>query len=235
MATATLLEHPTMVMPRERALTEGFDQLSDTDLIAVLLGTGSQGVPVALAAADLLSNVGGVGGLASFGAHSLADLPGVGVAKACRLLGGIELGRRVMAAAGVARDAMPSSRAVARWASARLGHLDHEQIWVLALDGRNGLRAARRVAEGGLHGCSITARDVLRPVIREAASAFVIVHNHPSGDPTPSPEDIELTEAIARAGAIVGTPLVDHVIVAGTKHASLFDLGVIGGSDSGGR
>ena len=80
---------------------------------------------------------------------------------------------------------------------------------MLALDGRNGLRAARRIAEGGLHGCSVDPRDVLRSVIREAASAFVLVHNHPSGDPAPSDEDIELTRMVARAGAVLGTPLVD--------------------------
>src|SRR5262249_14835030 len=108
-----------------------------------------------------------------------------------------------------------------------LGALDHEQIWALSLDGRNGLRASRRVAEGGLHGCSIDPRDVLRAVVRDAASAFVLVHNHPSGDPTPSGEDLELTRRIARAADTLGTPLVDHVIVAGGGHASLYDLGFL--------
>jgi DNA repair protein RadC len=91
----------------------------------------------------------------------------------------------------------------------------------------NGLRAARRVAEGGLHGCAVDPRDILRAALREAASAFVLVHNHPSGDPAPSDEDISLTNMVARAGAVLGTPLVDHVIVAAGGHASLFDLGLL--------
>ncbi len=122
---------------------------------------------------------------------------------------------------------LASSAEVARWGRIRLAELDHEQVWVLALDGRNGLRAAKRIAEGGLHGCSLDPRDVLRAVVREAASGFVLLHNHPSGDPTPSEEDIDLTNTVARAASVLGTPLVDHVIIAGGGHASLFDLGLV--------
>jgi DNA repair protein RadC len=122
---------------------------------------------------------------------------------------------------------LASSADVARWGRIRLSQLDHEQVWVLALDGRNGLRAAKRIAQGGLHGCSLDPRDVLRAVVREAASAFVLLHNHPSGDPAPSEEDIDLTNTVARAASVLGTPLVDHVIIAGANHASLFDLGLV--------
>src|SRR5258708_6677875 len=100
------------------------------------------------------------------------------------------------------------------WARSRLVPLDHEELWLLALDGRNGLRSARRVASGGLHGMHVTARDPLRLALREGASAFVLVHNHPSGDPTPSDEDVSFTRNIAAGAAIVGVPLVDHVVVA---------------------
>src|SRR5262249_9607964 len=140
---------------------------------------------------------------------------------------GIELGKRSVLRALPPKLVLATSDDVARWARVRLSTLEHEQIWVLSLDGRNGLRAGRRVAEGGLHGCSIDPRDVLPTVVRDAASAFVLVHNHPSGDPTPSNEDIELTHRIARAGDILGTPLVDHVVIAGGGHASLHDLGLL--------
>jgi DNA repair protein RadC len=162
------------------------------------------------------------------GTHALAQIHGVGPVKASRISAGFELGRRLLLrSSGAPRQNLASSSEVARWARFRLSSLDHEQVWVLALDGRNGLRAARRIAEGGLHGCSVEPRDVLRAVVREAASAFVLVHNHPSGDSTPSEEDIELTNMVARAASVLGTPLVDHVIVAGGGHTSLFDLGVI--------
>ena len=100
-------------------------------------------------------------------------------------------------------------------------------MWVLSLDGRNRLRGERRVAQGGLHGCAVAARDILRAALTDAASAFVLVHNHPSGDPRPSPEDVAMTAAVARAATVVGVPLVDHVVVSDGRHASMLELGVL--------
>jgi DNA repair protein RadC len=214
--------------PRERALENGFETLGDAELIAVLLGTGARDRPVLSVATELLDQTGGIVGLMHLGAHALAEQHGIGLVKAARISAGIELGRRALSRASTsARPILSSSEGVSRWARGRLAELDHEQIWVLALDGRNALRSARRIAQGGLHGCSLDVRDVLRTVVREAASAFVLVHNHPSGDPNPSREDIELTTLLARAAAIIGTPLLDHVVIAGEGHASLFDLGLI--------
>jgi DNA repair protein RadC len=229
MTVAPLADSALVAMlPRERGISDGFDTLADSELVAVLLGTGEKGRPVLRVAADLLEQSAGIVGLARMGPHALAEVAGVGLAKAARIGAGFELGRRaLMRAVASARPNLSSSADVARWARLRLSALDHEQVWVLALDGRNGLRAARRVAEGGLHGCSLDPRDVLRAVVREAASAFVLVHNHPSGDPTPSEEDIQLTNMVARAASVLGTPLVDHVIVAGEGHASLFEMGVV--------
>jgi len=215
-------------LPRERGLAEGFDTLADFELVAVLLGTGEKGRPVQRVASDLLEQWGSLVGLSRSGAHALAETPGVGLAKAARIAAGFELGRRVlMRSSNAPRLNLASSTEVARWARVRLSNLDHEQLWMLALDGRNGLRAARRVAEGGLHGCAVDPRDILRAALREAASAFVLVHNHPSGDPAPSDEDIALTQVVARAASVLGTPLVDHVIIGGGGHASLFDLGLL--------
>ena len=216
------------LLPRERGLSEGFDTLADFELLAVLLGTGEKGRPVQRLAADLLEQWGGLLGLSRSGPHAFAEMQGVGLAKAARIAAGLELGRRVlMRSSNVPRLNLASSDEVARWARVRLCNLDHEQLWILALDGRNGLRSARRVAEGGLHGCAVDPRDILRAALRDAASAFVLVHNHPSGDPTPSDEDIGLTQMVARAASVLGTPLVDHVIVGGGGHASLFDLGLL--------
>lgn len=213
--------------PRERAVLEGIDSLGDAELLALVLGTGTPRRSVEALASDLLDMCGGLETLANMGVCALAELPGMGLAKATRIGAGLELGRRaLLRSVAWPRTQLGSSEQVARWAMPLAG-LDHEQVWVLALDGRNGLRAAKRVAQGGLHGCSLTARDLLRVVVREAASAFVLVHNHPSGDPSPSREDIELTRAVARAGEALGTPLVDHVIVAAGGHVSLFDMGAL--------
>ena len=87
-------------------------------------------------------------------------------------------------------------------------------MWLLSLDGRYGLKSARRIAQGGLHGCALLTRDVLGPALRDGASAFVLIHNHPSGDPAPSAEDIAMTRAVRAAGELVGVPLIDHVVIA---------------------
>jgi DNA repair protein RadC len=175
MTVAPLSESALVAMlPRERGIADGFDTLADSELVAVLLGTGERGRPALRVATDLLEQSAGIVGLARMGPHALAEVAGVGLVKAARIGASFELGRRaLMRAIGASRPNLGSSAEVARWARLRLSALDHEQVWVLALDGRNGLRAARRVAEGGLHGCSLDPRDVLRAAVREAASAFV--------------------------------------------------------------
>jgi DNA repair protein RadC len=210
--------------PRERLVEVGVESLLDNELLALLLGTGSARESVSVLAARLLEEHGTLEGLARAGVGELSRRRGLGWAKAARVAAAVELGRRVSAAnrnPGVLR--FPEASAVAAWADRRLSSLDHEELWVLALDAGNGLRAARRVAMGGLQGMFVSARDPLRVALREGASAFILVHNHPSGDPTPSPEDIEFTERMVRAGDVVGTPLIDHVVVARGVSASMLE------------
>jgi DNA repair protein RadC len=216
--------------PRERAIEEGIDALGDADLIALLLGTGGAGEPVSVVAASVLADAGGLTGLARAGLGELAGRRALGVAKAARLAAAVELGRRVAAAASRVTDArFSSSDAVLAWARPRLASLDHEELWALVLDGHQGLRAARRVASGGLHGVHVGARDPLRIALRDGGSAFVLVHNHPSGDPSASPEDVRFTEQVARAADVVGMPLLDHVIVARQGAVSMLDAGLLAG------
>ncbi len=204
--------------PRERAATQGIELMGDADLVAIVLGTGCPRIPVSVLACALLEEHGGVGGLARAGIGELGVRAGMGLAKAARLVASVELGRRaILEASAHAIARLPDRRAVEAWARPRLATLDHEELWLLALDGHHGLRAARRVASGGIHGLHVAARDPIRVALREAASAFVLVHNHPSGDPTPSEEDIQFTRAVAEAAAVVGVPLLDHVIVARSR------------------
>lgn len=203
------------VGPRERAVAGGIDQMGDADLVALVLGTGCPGLPVGVLAAAILEEQGGIGGLARAGIGELGQRAGMGPAKGARLAAAVELGRRaILAGSTDALTRLPDRQAVEMWARPRLATLDHEELWVLALDGHHGLRAARRVASGGIHGLHVAARDPIRAALREAASAFILVHNHPSGDPAPSDEDIAFTRAVADAAAVVGTPLLDHAIVA---------------------
>jgi DNA repair protein RadC len=212
------------VGPRERAVAVGVEVLGDAELLAILLGTGCRGVPVGVLAQLVLDEQGGLPGLARAGMGELSQRAGVGSAKGARIAAAVELGRRAALAASLDSTVrMPNRAAVEGWARPRLATLDHEELWLLALDGHHGMKAARRVASGGIHGLHVAARDPLRIALREAATGFVLVHNHPGGDPRPSDEDIAFTRAVASAAAVVGVPMVDHVIVARRRSASVVD------------
>ncbi|HEX4048082.1 MAG TPA: UPF0758 domain-containing protein, partial [Elusimicrobiota bacterium] len=142
--------------PRERAVAVGVESLGDAELVAIVLGTGRAGLPVAVLAAMLLEEHGGVAGLARAGLGELSQRPGVGTVKGARLAAAVELGRRAALAASLdANVRLPDRSAVEEWAQPRLATLDHEELWLLAVDGHHGLRAARRVASGGIHGMHV--------------------------------------------------------------------------------
>jgi DNA repair protein RadC len=214
--------------PREKALVASVEELGDAEIVALLLGTGRATEPVGVLAARLLARAGGLVGLSRLGPMAIAEHEGVGVVKALRLRAAVEMGRRVESRRSSARPKLASSGEVFGHMAARVAGLEHEELWVVSLDGQNGARGARRVAQGGLHGCSVSSRDILRAALADAASALVLVHNHPSGDPTPSAADVAMTRAVAEAAEVVGTPLVDHVVIAGERYTSMLDLGVLG-------
>jgi len=214
--------------PRERMWLDGCASLSDSELLAVLLGTGVRGEPVLSLANRVLHFLGGLQGLCKVSPRELADQHGIGCAKAARALAGLELGRRASVRSCKMKLAtVHSASDVAEWATAALVPLDHEEVWLLSLDAKNHLLARHRIAMGGLHGCALTPKDVLRPAIRDCASAIVLVHNHPSGDPTPSPSDLQMTHVVAAAAQVVGLQLLDHIVVSGNGYASLHELGAV--------
>jgi DNA repair protein RadC len=214
--------------PRERLVDVGVESLRDDELVALLLGTGTVAESVGIVALRLLEEHGALEGLARAGVGEISQRRGVGWAKAARVAAAVELGRRVSTATRLREPArFPEPSAVVAWADRHLTSLDHEELWILALDAGNGLRAARRVAAGGIQGMFVSPRDPLRVALREGASAFILVHNHPSGDPTPSLEDLEFTRKMARAADVVGTPLVDHVIVGRGASLSMLEHGCL--------
>lgn len=161
-------------------------------------------------AAHLLSTLGGLPALARFSPIALTERFGLTFDEATRLLAALELGRRQLH-----RETMTitCSDEVAAWARPRIGHLTHEEMWLIALDGQSGFRGARMISRGGLHSLALRTSDVLRAGLEMAASGFVMVHNHPSGNPTPTKEDIVFTQQVLQAGDLVGMPLLDHVVV----------------------
>jgi DNA repair protein RadC len=211
-----------------RALRDGVEALGDAELLTLLLG-GSGSTAPSTRAQMLLDRAGNLTGLHKLGAHGILSQTRIGTLGAARVAAALELGRRVVERQlDQERVLIGSVDEVVSWARPKLALLEHEEVWLLSLDGRNGLKSTQRIAQGGLHGCALTTRDVLRPALRDAASAIVLVHNHPSGDPGPSPEDVEMTRALGAACEVVGVPLLDHVVVARGGASSLLELGILG-------
>lgn len=216
--------------PRERLHALGPSALSDRELVALLLRTGGRGADVAAVAGALLRDHGGLRGLARAAASELRAAPGIGPAKCASLLAALELGRRLAARHLRPGDAIRGPGDVHRHFHPRLRDADRERFLALLLDGRHRVMREVAVSEGTLTASLVHPREVFRPALREGAAALVLVHNHPSGDPTPSAEDREVTDRLARAGELLGVRVLDHVIVAERGYWSLRESGDLPGS-----
>lgn len=197
--------------------------LGDSELLSILLGTGIRDRPALAVAGEVIASTGGVTILARASPRELALVSGVGVARATRIAAAFELGRRAIAGAA-RRDAMLQPEDVFRVVRPRTSGLAQEVFIVVGLDIRNGLLDVVEVARGTVHGVEVHPREVFRPLVRMAAAAAVVVHNHPSGDPTPSQEDIELTRRLRAVGELIGIPVIDHVVVSDTGFRSVAEF-----------
>jgi DNA repair protein RadC len=209
--------------PRERLLSDGPRALSDADLLALVLGTGSAGRSARAAALALLETT-DLAGLAWAPADELAALPGFGPARAAAVAAAFELGRRGAWSPPRRGERCLDPRRVFELVR-HAAHAEREAFQVVLLDVRGRLLRAVRVAEGSLSQCPVSPRDALRPAVREGAHGVVFVHNHPSGDPSPSAEDVDLTERLRAAAEIVGVLARDHVIVAAGGYFSFVEAG----------
>jgi DNA repair protein RadC len=206
--------------PRERLWRCGAQAIGDAELIALVLGTGTRGRPALQLAAELIHVIGGVGGLARASPHELGQFPGIGSARAARLAATFELGRRAVELANHRRT-LTSAADVYRCVATRLAGLSQEVLLVVGIDVRNGLLDIVEIGRGSLAHVEAHPREVFRPLIRMAAAGGVLVHNHPSGDPTPSREDLALTLRLREVGHLIGIPIVDHVVVGDRTFRSL--------------
>lgn len=213
--------------PRERMRALGAARLSDADLLALLLGTGSAQEPVTVLASRILHRLGGVQGLLREGPHTLERLSGVGPSKAARIAAAVELGRRVISAPLERGDRIVSSRDVDRALRPRLGSAEVEHFLALPLDAKNRPMGEVLIALGGLSACPVAPADVFRALLRHAAAGVVFVHNHPSGEPSPSADDVALTDRLYRAGELLGLTVLDHIIIGAEGYFSFLDAGLL--------
>ena len=204
-------------------LSAGAAALADAELVALVLGGGAGRAPLREAAQALLDRS-PVPELAWLPPEALAGIPGVGPARAAALAAAFELGRRGAWAPPRRGERVLEPRRVAELLR-RAAHAEREGFHVVLLDVRGRLLRAEQVAEGSLTQCPVSPRDALRPAVREGAHGVVFVHNHPSGDPSPSAEDFDLTERLRAAAELVGVLARDHVIVAASGYFSFVEAG----------
>lgn len=214
--------------PRERLCALGPEALSDAELVALLLRTGGGRRDALALAGRLLRRYGGLAGLAAAAASELAHEEGMGPAKSASLVAALELGRRFATRRLRSGEPVRGPADVFRHFHPRLRDARHERFLLVLLDGRHRMLREVVVSQGTLTASLVHPREVFRPALREAAAAVVLVHNHPSGDPTPSREDREITRRLAEAGDLLGIPVLDHVVVAERGYASLREAGVLG-------
>ncbi|MBI4509761.1 MAG: DNA repair protein RadC [Deltaproteobacteria bacterium] len=192
----------------------GTDALQDAELLALVLGTGVQGMDATRTAQLLLARFGSIQRLASAGIGELATLPGVGLVKACRLKAALALAGRVAERPILRGDVLSSPSQVFERVGRRLLLSERETMVALALDTKNRVLSEILLAQGGTCSVELRPKDAFSLVVREAAAGVIFVHNHPSGDPSPSDDDEKATARLRNAGDLVGVRVLDHTIVA---------------------
>jgi len=207
--------------PRERLVACGAAQLSDQELLALVLGSGTSGRSAIDVASALLAASGDLAGIAQASLEELRAQRGIGVARASLIQAAMELGRRAVGERPKPGRRLTSASDVWSHLRARLAMSEVEEFWALALDVRHRIQSERCLARGSLTGVEVHPRDVFRPLIRAAAAAVIFCHNHPSGDPTPSRQDVELTTRLREVGELCGITVLDHVVVGWEGFASL--------------
>ncbi len=223
-----LSEHPERDRPRGRFWAVGPVALTAQELLAILLGTGCAGRDALVVAGDLLARVeGSLRRLMGRPGAELARVPGVGRAKAARLLASFELGRRVAAETEPAPRRIAGPADVHRFYAPRLRELAVEEFHVLALGSQSQVLADLLITRGILNSSLVHPREVFRGAIAEAAAGIIVVHNHPSGDPTPSADDRAVTRQLVDAGRLLDVPVYDHVIVGGGRYVSFAEAGLL--------
>ena len=225
-----LSEHLEHDRPRERLWAAGAAALTTQELLAILLGTGTRGQDALAVAGEILSR--GDGSLRRVATRpwaELARIPGVGRTKAARLAAAIELGRRVGAEVEPPPERIRGPADVQRYYSLRLRDLAVEEFHVLALGSQSQILADLLITRGILNSSLVHPREVFRAAIAEAAAGIIVVHNHPSGDPTPSADDRAVTRQLVDAGRLLDIPVYDHVILGGggERYVSFAEAGLL--------
>ncbi|AJS57508.1 hypothetical protein UB51_02260 [Paenibacillus sp. IHBB 10380] len=222
-----LRDIPHEERPRERMMHYGVDALSHAELLAILLRTGSYQESAIHLAQRILNQVGSIRNLVDLSIEELTQIKGIGNAKAVQIKAAIELGQRLVKARMTDPVTIRSPRDAADVLREQLRYLQKEHFICLFLNTKNHIIAQETLSIGSLNASIVHPREVFRAAIKCSSASIVCAHNHPSGDPTPSPEDIALTSRLVEAGNIVGIDVLDHIIIGDGEYVSLKEKGMM--------
>jgi DNA repair protein RadC len=227
--TSSIKHWPEDERPRERLAKLGGEALSDAQLLAILIGSGSSGAKKSAVdiCRDLLKVFGSLSNLDSASIHELCKIKGIGLAKATQIKAALEIGKRMASTRAGNTAKMTTSRAFVEYFAPFMKNLRKEVVKVALLDNKLKIIKDFVISEGSVNSSIVHPREVMIPAIKESATKIVLVHNHPSGDPSPSQADIEITHRVSKAGDIIGIKLLDHIIIGGTEFYSFADEGMI--------
>jgi DNA repair protein RadC len=211
--------------PREKLERLGAAGLGDNELLALVIGSGSRDLNALALANRLLARTDGLHGLPRMAVESLRDVSGVGPARAARIVAAVELGRRTLTRAVAKRAKLGTPKQLAAYLLPQFGSAAVEQFGIVMLDTKTRLLRVKIVSTGSLDATVVHPREVFREAAAASAASIVLFHNHPSGDPTPSPDDLILTTRMVNAGDIMGIDVVDHLILAEQSYFSLAEAG----------
>lgn len=212
--------HPSE-QPREKLSQHGAEHLSNAELLAILLRVGVHGQDVVSLSQSLLTSFGGLEGLSRTPLSVLADVKGMGPAKAVTIRAALELGQRLLLAQSLDRPQIRSPQDVAIMLQLDMGMLEQEHLRVVLLNTKNRVVGTPTVYKGSLNTSMIRVAEVFREAIKENCASIIVVHNHPSGDPTPSPEDVRVTRELIEAGKLLDIEVLDHLVIGRNRHVSL--------------
>ncbi len=220
-----IAQWPKGERPRERLLAEGPAALTDAQLLAIVLRVGRRATSAVQVGTELLKQLDGLQALANRSLQELCGIPGIGPAKAAQIKAAIELGKRVLATPLTIGRMITQSHMVFDHYAPKLRDLRKEECQVILLDAKHAVIRYKTVSQGTLTSSLVHPREVFNEAVRESAAAVIFVHNHPSGDPSPSQEDRALTARLQAAGEILGVQVLDHIIIGDGRYVSFADEG----------
>lgn len=223
----TLKEMPAELRPRERLLSVGAVSLSNIELLAILLRTGTKQMSAVDLAAQLFAHFKDLTGLLDATVEELAVVKGVGPVKAVQIKAALEIGRRLALMPATKRTIIQSPDDAALLMMDNMRYLDREHFKAILLNTKNQVLAVETISIGTLNSSVVHPRELFKVAIKKSSANIILVHNHPSGDPTPSREDIDITRRIQEGGEILGISVLDHLIIGDNKFVSLKSKGII--------